>query len=94
MAPSVFMWYLGQASTSMDIVVGATKLIETKKWSYGPQDIANERALSCQQIKSRRFGKVELLESSCFHDKHFKCTVYLRKVTGSVTYTVKTGTLY
>ena len=63
-------------STSMDIVVGATKLIETKKWSYGPQDIPNERAVSCQQIKSRRFGKVELLMKlrliGCFRTRIYR----------------------
>ena len=41
--------------------MGATKLIETKKSPYDPEDIPNERALSREQIKSRRFGKVELL---------------------------------
>ena len=32
--------------------------------------------------------------SFCYRLNAIKCTVYLRKVTGSVTYTVKTGTLY
>jgi hypothetical protein len=31
--------------------------------------------------------------SFCYRLNAIKCTVYLRKVTGSVTYTVKTGTL-
>jgi hypothetical protein len=46
-------------------VVGATKLIDTKKSPLGPQNIPNAKALSREQNKSRRFEELVLLMKLC-----------------------------
>jgi hypothetical protein len=65
----------GRVGTSINIVVGATELIDTKKSPYGPQDKPNAGALSREQIKSRRFEEVVLLMKLCLVG-YFQTRIY------------------
>ena len=62
-------------------------------WSLNEPICKFYRNLSCE-ILLYIFTKIcKNRNSFCYRLNAIKCTVYLRKVTGSVMYTVKTGTL-
>ena len=62
-------------------------------WNLNEHICKLNRNLSCE-ICYCIFTKICKNRSSfCYRLNAIKCTLYLRKVTGSVTYTVKTGTL-
>ena len=64
-----------EITTTINLVVRVTKLIDTKKSPFGPHGIPNARALSLEQIKSRTFEEVVLLVKLCLVG-YFRTWIY------------------